>query len=111
MQSYDESSKEKSSESNFNGVIQPSNSQTCPEDKQLKLSPLSLLNKLRPSRPAIRTSNIAVEDPEPKNTKQSISRVGEHVTFNSRCSSVSTNERLGNIFINNFHPILFVQIL
>ena len=97
MPFYHDSRTQKSSESNFNGVIQPSNSQTCPEDKQLKLSPLSLLNKLRPSRPAIRSSNITVEDPEPKNTKQSISRVGEHVTFNSRCSSVSTNERLGKI--------------
>ena len=111
MPFYHDSRKQKSSESNFNGVIQPSNSQTCPEDKQLKLSPLSLLNKLRPSRPAIRTSNITVEDPEPKYTKQSISRLGEHVTFNSRCSSVSTNERLGNIYINNFHPIIFVKIL
>ena len=98
MQSYDESSKEKSSESNFNGVIQTTNSPNCHPDKQLKLSPLSLFNKLRPSKSPTRTSSVSFQDPESQNTDLKANCVGEQATFNSRCSSVSTNERLSYIF-------------
>ena len=97
MQSYDESSKEKSSESNFNGVIQTTSSKNSHQDKQLKLSPLSLFNKLRPSKSPTRTSSVSFQDPEPQNTEIRANCVGEQATFNSRCSSVSTNERLDYI--------------
>ena len=98
MQSYDESSKEKSSENNFNGVIQTTNSQNCHQDKQLKLSPLSLFNKLRPSKSPARTSSVSFQDPESQNTEIKANCIGEQATFNSRGSSVSTNERLSYIF-------------
>ena len=79
--------------------IEACNSQNFHEDKQLKLSPLSLIAKLRPNKTTIRTSNVSLEQAESNNIEQKGNCVGEHVSFYSRGSSVSTNERLENIFL------------
>ena len=98
MELYSEGCNEKEIENNFNGIIQTTNPQICHQDKQLKLSPLLLFNKLRPKKSNTRKNNVSFEEPESKNTSQEANCVGEHVTFNSRCSSVSTNERLNISF-------------
>ena len=109
MQSYDESSKEKSSESNFNGVIQTTSSKNCHQDKQLKLSPLSLFNKLRPSKSPTRTNIVSFQDPESQTTELKANCVDEQATFNSRCSSVSTNERF-ELYLKKLVHFIFGQI-
>lgn len=102
-----EKTKTKRSENNINAEnkIQPCNSLNFHEDKQLKLSPLSLIAKLRPNKTTIRTSNLSLEQVESNNIEQKGNCVGEHVSFYRRGSSVSTNERLENVLlcINIYH--------
>ena len=91
----------KRSENHFNAEhkIQSSNFNSFHEDKQLKLSPLSLITKLRPNKATIRTSNVTIEKVESNNIEQKGNCVEEHVSFYRRGSSVSTNERLGDVFL------------
>ena len=68
-------------------------SQTLYHDSQLQLHPMSLLAPSLSSKSEVRFSTISLVQPELNKGTKNVANLCSQLSYDSRCSSLSTNER------------------